>query len=229
LIAEQLKLVAWTEWHAAFICIGTLVSVVGFSPFFLALLAAGSFGLLVWIFRFGWSSTNGFGLANAITLTRLLGILVLFTMPPTSAEVLIPVALALFAMDGFDGYVARKLGLSSEFGEYFDKEVDAFFMLVLCLMLYSTRSIGGWILIPGLLRYTFVFFLKWAKPPQSKEQRSRVGISIYIVTMSALIFCFAPFPKLVEALAFVVTLLLCGSFADTIYRLYRTPRAGIKS
>ena len=227
--SEKEQLVVWSERHATVICIGVLVLVVGYSPLFLTLLAAGSFGLLVWIFRFGWCAAEGFGLANAITLARLLGILVLFNAPPANAVALILVALALFMMDGFDGFVARRLDLSSEFGEYFDKEVDAFFMLVLCLMLYGNRSIGGWILVPGLLRYAFVFFLKWAKPSQIKEQRSRVGIWIYIVTISVLIFCFAPFPRLVGGLAFSVTLLLCGSFADSIYRLYRTPGTGMNN
>src|ERR1700719_196706 len=34
------------------------------------------------------------------------------------------------------------------------------------------QSFGAWILLPGLLRYVFVLFVKFAKPPESKERRS---------------------------------------------------------
>ncbi len=229
---EQLKLVAWSELHAALVCIGAAVSVAGGWPLFLPVLAAGSFAILIWRFRFTWTATGRFGLANGVTLARLIGVLVLFGVQPDSALALVFAALALFAMDAVDGLAARKLGLASEFGEYFDKEVDAFFLLALCLMLYHVQRIGAWILIPGLLRYGFVFFLKWAKPPQPKEPRNRYGIAIYVGTMSVFIFCLSPMASwvdgLLQGLAGLATLMLCGSFADTLVRLYRTSDAGVK-
>lgn len=209
-----------------------MLSLTGGLPLLLPVLAGGSFAILIWRFRFAWSAVGRFGLANAVTLARLTGVLMLFSAPPDSALVLVVAALALFALDAVDGFAARKLGLASEFGEYFDKEVDAFFLLAVCLMLYHGQRIGAWILIPGLLRYGFVLFLKWTKPPQPKERRNRFGIAIYVGTMLVFIFCLSPMAGwvdgLLQGLAGLATLALCASFADTLIQLYRNPGTSAK-
>ncbi len=225
---DQSRLIAWTELHASVVCLGVFLLLVGLPQCVLSVLGAISFLRLIWQFRFKWSARRHFGWANAVTLTRLSGMLVLFCLSDPSVTFVVVVAVALLAMDGLDGFLARKFGLVSEFGEYFDKEVDAFFMLLLALMLYTSQRMELWILLPGVLRYGFVFFLKFAKPPAVQEQRTSSGTWIYILMMVALIFCFAPYPSINLSLVVGMTLVLCGSFADAVWRLYHSQRRDVR-
>ncbi len=152
----------------------------------------------------------------------------LFCFSDPSPALVIVAAVALLMMDGLDGYLARKFDLVSEFGEYFDKEVDAFFMLLLALMLYTGQHMELWVLLPGVLRYGFVLFLKFAKPPAVQEQRTSSGQWIYILMMLALIFCFAPYPSVNLPLVVGMTLVLCWSFGDAVWRLYHSPHRDLR-
>jgi phosphatidylglycerophosphate synthase len=127
-----------------------------------------------------------------------------------------------------DGWLARRLGLASDFGEYLDKEADAFFMLVMCLLLHGSARLGIWIVVPGLLRYAFVIFLMLAKPPALKERRTARGRWIYFGMISALIAAFTPFPVLYEPVVVVMSLVLVCSFADGLLGLYRPPAGAEK-
>jgi phosphatidylglycerophosphate synthase len=133
-------------------------------------------------------------------------------------------AVTVFALDGVDGWLARRLGLASEFGEYLDKETDAFFMLVLCVLVYAGGRFGAWILVPGLLRYGFVVFLMLAKPPAVKERRSARGAWMSFGMISALLVAFTPFPTFYQPYALLMTLVLLYSFADSLLDLYRSPQ-----
>jgi phosphatidylglycerophosphate synthase len=131
----------------------------------------------------------------------------------------------LFMLDGVDGWLARKFGLASEFGEYLDKEADAFLMLVLCLLLYTTGRLGAWVILPGVLRYGFVLFIALARPPAQKERRTTSGRWIYVGMTSALIAAFTPFPWLYRPFAALMTLVLVYSFASAARDVYRRPQA----
>jgi phosphatidylglycerophosphate synthase len=72
--------------------------------------------------------------------------------------VLASVALVL---DAVDGQVARRTGTESGLGARFDMEVDAF--LILVLSLYVARSMGGWVVAIGAMRYLYVA-ASWALP-----------------------------------------------------------------
>jgi phosphatidylglycerophosphate synthase len=130
-------------------------------------------------------------------------------------------ALTLFALDGVDGWLARKLGLASEFGEYLDKETDAFLMLMLCLLLYTGGRLAAWILAAGLLRYAFVLFIALARPPAQKERRTASGRWIYVAMTSALIAAFTPLPFVYQPLAALMTLALLYSFGSAVRDMYR--------
>lgn len=158
------------------------------------LFAAGvvSFGAFIALGRPFSISKLDFGLANTITLSRLLLTLALFFVGLASGSgiAIFVIALLVLIADGFDGWAARKRNESSEFGEYFDKETDAFFMLVLCLLAYFQQKAGAWIILPGLLRYLFVVVLVWLKPEIKKEYRSRWARVIYVTMVIALLGVF---------------------------------------
>lgn len=217
----QTRLVTWSEWHAMAMLIG-----VGAIQFFLpigyfSLWALASFAALIVYCRPFWTPNQTFGLANCITEFRLMGILLLMLVPNIANPWIIVVSIVILTLDGVDGFAARKLKLASEFGEYFDKEVDTLFMLALCLLLYTKGQFGTWILIPGLLRYVFVLYLKFANPPERKEYQSSFSKSIFFIMISTLIFDFSPFYSVTFTLTLGMTLLLGCSFLISILRFYR--------
>jgi phosphatidylglycerophosphate synthase len=60
--------------------------------------------------------------------------------------------------DIFDGLIARKIG-ATRFGAKLDMELDAFFMLILSIIVYFFLLRGRWVLAFGLMRYIYVFVL----------------------------------------------------------------------
>jgi len=103
-----------------------------------------------------------FGWANRITLIRAAAVMLLAGagMFPAflAANVYAFAALAVVCLllDGVDGWVARRTGCSGAFGARFDMELDAFFLLVLSVVLVALDKAGLWVLAIGLARYLFV-------------------------------------------------------------------------
>lgn len=178
----------WSYLHA-FVCLGaacTAFAVQHAAP--LLLCGVFSFGLLITSSRGAWTPRGRFGGANLITLTRLAATLSLLFV--SNGVLIFILALLILIADGFDGWVARRHKLSSEFGEYFDKETDALFLLILCALAFFQQKAGAWIILPGLLRYLFVIALALLKPDFEKEYRSRIARVIYVVMISAMLGVF---------------------------------------
>ena len=225
-----LRLARWSEIHALVVLAATAFVLAGASLWSLIAAAAVSFAGFIWTCRAGWPRPDRFDPANALTTARLAGVLLLPSIAPVATGlVLAACAIALFALDAVDGWLARKIGVTSEFGEYLDKEADAFFMLVLCLLLHADGRLGAWIIAPGLLRYGFVFFLMLARPRALKERRSTRGRWIYFGMISALIAGFTPFPLLYRPCVAAMSLALVYSFAETVFDLYRAVPAARES
>lgn len=224
----QGRLIDWNQRHAFVVIAATALSLGLSSAWPIVLTAAASFGVLMRDCRPLWRPPGRFGLANAVTSFRLLGILALPQLLAAGPLAVAAWAVVLLVLDGLDGWLARRSGLASEFGEYFDKEADALLVLVLCHLLFDSGRLGPWILVPGLLRYAFVIFLMVARPPAVKEQRSELGKWIFLGSMSAWIVAFTPFPGFYEPYAVVMTVLLLYSFAAAVIGLYRPPAARLR-
>ncbi len=102
-----------------------------------------------------------FGLANALTLARGAAVVSLagFLAGPLDTRIAWAASLLGFlciALDGVDGWLARRFATVSPFGARFDMEVDAFLMLVLGLLLVASGTLGAWVLLIGAARYLFV-------------------------------------------------------------------------
>ncbi len=219
---RQVKLTDWSNRHAVLMLSGSvLILLFGLPVGLLALVAFCSFALLIYGRRGRWTPRGQFGWANWVTLLRLLLVLPLALIGADHASLVIALSIAVFAMDGVDGWLARKFACTSEFGEYFDKETDALFMLLLCWLLYLDQRLGIWILFPGFMRYLFVVLLMVVKPPIYKEPQTATGKYVFAVTVSVLIFCFSGFQSVYQPLALLITLLLGYSFAASIYLIYR--------
>jgi phosphatidylglycerophosphate synthase len=175
-----------------------------------------------------------FGPANAVTATRstLVGLVTALTVASlegtTSTVLLVSLVACALALDGVDGYVARRTGSESELGARFDMEVDAFLLLVLCV--YDARYVGWWVLSIGLLRYAFVVagaLLPWMRrtlPPRywRKVVTAASGIALAVVASQVL----PPTANMaVAAAALVLMLESFGRDVTWLVRMNRSSRA----
>lgn len=114
-----------------------------------------------------WGRLRRFGIANAVTAARAAASAFLLAawaefesgivaLDPVRRWAIVALALAAFASDGVDGFLARRSGIASAFGARFDMETDAFLVLVLSLLVFAAGQAGAFVLLSGALRYLFV-------------------------------------------------------------------------
>ena len=143
-----------------------------------------------------------FGAANALTLARsaMVAALAGFLLGPVDtvlAGVASLLAFLCIALDGVDGWLARRYATASRFGARFDMEVDALLMLVLGLLVVTTGAVGAWILLIGMARYLFVaagWLLPALRAPlPSSERRRAVCVFQGLALVLALVPDLEPF------------------------------------
>ena len=102
------------------------------------------------------------GLCNVVTVTRGAGICILagLIFVPHALNglgwLLLMLAGLTLALDGLDGWLARRSGLRSDFGARFDVEADVAFAIVLALLAWQADKVGLWFVALGLLRPAFL-------------------------------------------------------------------------
>jgi len=168
-----------------------------------------------------------FGPANLVTLLRavlvcLLAGLVGRVDPTSLSWAIVGVAVAALALDGLDGWLARRRACASAFGARFDQEVDGLFMLVLALLVWLDGQAGAWVLASGLWHYLFHAAL-WAVPalrrPLPLSWRRK---TVFVLQAALLIAALSPplAGSPATAAAAVGLALLCASFLiDTAWLL----------
>lgn len=221
--AERLR--HWSEQHAMLMALGIGGALLDRAGALLAAIAAGSFLGLLLRFRGEWTPRGRFGAANTITLARVLGSGVLILGADQAGAWTAILAATMLLADGLDGWAARSFGDGSAFGELFDHEADAFFLLALCLALFLGHRLEGWILLPGALRYGFVLFMWLARPPQRRVAGNRYTRALGTGAVIALMLCLLPVGAACAPLAGVASFALVASFAFSTLALYR-PSAG---
>jgi phosphatidylglycerophosphate synthase len=98
------------------------------------------------------------GLCNLVTLFRVVLVCALIAVvvaPGAHPWLVFAVASVALALDGIDGWLARRYGHSSRFGAVFDMEVDAVLALTLALLGYFGGQAGLLVLLLGIPRYLF--------------------------------------------------------------------------
>ncbi|MBC7136422.1 CDP-alcohol phosphatidyltransferase family protein [Oceanibaculum nanhaiense] len=173
-----------------------------------------------------------FGAANLVTLTRAAGVCLLAGFVGWADDAaalgwLLPLmAAALLALDGLDGWLARRFGLASAYGARFDMEVDGFLILVLALLVAEGTAAGPWVVLCGALRYLFLAWLalmpRYDRPlPPSLRRKS-----VFVVQAIALVGALVPgLPDIAAiALAALAAGLVSASFAIDSFGLYRTEK-----
>ena len=185
-------------------------------------IGAGSLAVYIARGRGRYTPGSGFGLANALTLVRLVaigGLAVLAREAPGPAAALL--ALAIFVLDGLDGLVARRLRQSSEFGARFDMECDALFVEVCALALYSHGRVGALFVLAATLRYPYVLcvaFYGLHSPQAGREApRSRFGRNAFGVFCTSAIASLWPLEPWQRPFALFASGLILVSFARSLY------------
>lgn len=187
----------------------------------------------------GYHPYPRFGAANVVTLIRLIlaclfsglalqMILSQVVIAPAILWSFLVVAVVALALDGIDGFFARRQGLTSRFGSRFDMETDALQILLLSVTVFALGKVGVWILIAGILRYAYVA-AGWLWPlltqPLRPSWRRKI---ISVVQGSVLTALLAPIitPPFSVIVAAVALALLVYSFAQDVVWIVRGPVPG---
>jgi len=172
-----------------------------------------------------------FGPANGVTMIRamLVALVAALIGHPATPETLwwvIGLTALMAALDGLDGWLARRTGMASGFGARFDMETDAVLILVLSILVWQHEKAGAWVLLCGLMRYGFVaagWLVPWlAQPLQSTLRGKTVAVS-QLLGLSVALAPIVPAPLSAVAAALALTA-LAWSFAIDIMRLSRQYR-----
>jgi len=172
------------------------------------------------------------GLCNLVTLGRL-AMAALLAVPlatpgglddqPGLAWSLVALIGVGLALDGLDGLLARRSGLSSAFGARFDMEVDAVLAAMLAALALASGKAGVWVLALGLMRYGFVaamVVLPWLRAPLPERWSRKAAC---VVQIGVLIILLAPpvVPPISVVLGLGALAVLTWSFALDVRWLWR--------
>lgn len=166
------------------------------------------------------------GLCNVATIVRLMLVSVLIAAliaPDAPAWAVFAVALVAFALDGLDGWLARKEGRSSAFGARFDMEVDSILALVLALLAWNSGAVGAYVIILGLPRYAF-WIAQFPFPWLNGDLPDRFSRKVVcVLQISALILVLVPVitAPVAGAVAGVAALALVWSFTLDVRLLWQ--------
>ena len=196
----------------------TLRSMVIFAVIMLA--AAGVAGRLHPFPRFGpanWVTTM------RVMLVALVAGALFEPVTPIAAWLVVGATIVLTALDGLDGWLARRMRIASRFGAWFDMETDALLILVLSVFVWRYGKAGAWVMACGLMRYAFVasgWILPWMAGPLRPTFRGKtVAVGQYLGLGLAL----APVVRtpISDVTAAVTLVALAWSFAIDVGRLRR--------
>lgn len=214
---------AFSTRHACVTLFGLALSAVCGSSLPLSLLASASFSYWLWQER-AFLRDAGFGAANLVTSMRLLGLSLLAALIDARLPLRAAcVAVAIFALDGVDGFLARRSGKATRLGALYDAEVDANFTLLLTWGVFVLGRAGGWVLLGGLLRYLYVLSLYVARVRGAEAPRTRLGRYVFALSVGAYTASLWPLAAVGGLLSALATALLCYSFARS-FRASFAPR-----
>jgi phosphatidylglycerophosphate synthase len=132
-------------------------------------------------------------------------------------------AVLALALDGVDGWLARRQGVSSSFGAQFDMEVDAAFALVLALLatLHGTAPVA--VIVLAMPHYLFRLarhFLPWLGAALPERFSRKV---VCVAQIGALVALQIPLlsPGSLDPLLLLVAAALAWSFGRDILWLWR--------
>ena len=164
--------------------------------------------------------------ANVVTSLRLLILPALF-LHDASAFSKGFLLTTFVALDGVDGYVARRWSCTSLLGARYDMEVDALSVLFASTCLISQYAYPHWLILLGLWRYLYAFWRGVQYPHFRMERRSNLGRIIFVLTMLSLCHAFFVSNLLSLFLLSISVLMLSYSFlGDILFTIKRAKNEG---
>lgn len=171
-----------------------------------------------------------FGAANIMTSARLALVALLAATlgepyTPALAWAATVLAIAVTVLDGTDGWLARRSGVSSAFGARFDMETDALLIMVLALIAWRWDRAGMWVLACGLMRYGFVavgWVWRWLEAPLPPSLRRKTVCVVQIVTLGVIVAPVIPHWLSMSAAAVTLVLLAWSFLVDVAWLARRT-------
>jgi len=124
-------------------------------------------------------------------------------------------------LDVFDGLIARYRKEESQFGMFYDMEVDAVFVMVASILVYLSHSTMWIVLIPAFLRYFYKFSIDILDKEnlfvESKQKYASVIAGNYFVAL--IVFYFFT-NELSTYYLLIGSLLIVLSFGKSFYNFY---------
>lgn len=169
-----------------------------------------------------------FGPANYVTMIRaaLVALAAALSVEPPTATIVwwvVGTTACLAALDGLDGWLARRTGLASAFGARFDVEIDSLLILVLAVFVWRHEKAGAWVLACGLLRYAFVaagWVLPWLAGPLQPTFRGKSVAVGQFAGLSMALARVVPAPAS-HVVAAITLAALVWSFGIDVRRLWQ--------
>jgi phosphatidylglycerophosphate synthase len=168
-----------------------------------------------------------FGPANQVTTLRAMLVTLVAALLgeprfPVVAEFAAAATVFVSALDGVDGWLARRYRIASRFGARFDMEIDALLILVLALLVSEFDKAGPWVILSGLLRYIFVaagrYWPRLREPLFASRRRQAICVvQILALTAAILPAVEPPLSTLIAAAALAA--LACSFLVDTHWLL----------
>jgi len=229
----RLPLAADLAWVGALTAFLVVAAGIGFrsGASFYAIALLLSLAIALPVIRY-WPAGQDFGWANRATLVRAALVVLLVSLAPFSAGLgnwlWLYGSLCLLALilDGVDGAVARATRSATAFGARFDMELDALFILGLCVAVLAQDKAGPWVLALGLMRYAFVVaghWLRFMNQPLPESFRRKTVCVWQVVTLMVAILPITP-AGFANATLIIALVLLCYSFFTDLRWLYQTGR-----
>ena len=193
-----------------------------------ALKAAAVFAVIVAIARRFVATHHPFstfGVANQVTTVRagLVALVAGLIGEPHLAAYATAAAIVsgiVTALDGVDGWLARRTRMASAFGARFDMEVDALLILALSILAWQYGKAGAWIVLAGLLRYLFVgaqWRLSWMQRPLPPSRRRQAVCVLQIVGSAVVMLPAIAPPASVWVAAALLAALSTSFLVDVIW------------
>lgn len=190
----------------------------------------------------GWAILRGLGsgayphdrlgLCNGVTMARGAGVAVLAGLVVAPGALaggggfgwaVVALAATVLALDGLDGWLARRSGLRSAFGARFDVEADVIFAVVMAALAWQAGKVGAWFLLIGGLRPAFLLAgMLWpALRAPLPEARWRKVMAALQMTVQVVLLAPVLVPPLSGAVGGVILAAMLLSFAVDIRWLLR--------
>lgn len=212
---ENKKINNWVFFHSLAMLFAALLVIIFRIPLFIPVIALASFTLLLYIHSSFLATFSPWGgVANLITLFRFLMVLALPVLDVIFGNMPVLVAgIVIVALDGVDGFAARKTNTVTKFGSHLDMETDALYIFTLTFMHWLNDITGFWLVLAGIIKYLYILIINLGGLVKYNNARTRIGPAIAVLMFIAVLFPLFTSAELYKPVLYIAYVLVMLSFA----------------